>query len=216
MSARQRRGAGPELRTERLRLRRWRESDHEPFAELNGDPLVMEHFPATLTREQSDALIERIESCFREHGHGLWAVELPGLIPLAGFVGLWPQEAAELPFAPAVEIGWRLAREAWGRGIATEAATRVLEFGFGELGLDEIVAFTSAGNHRSRAVMERLGMGRDPAEDFLHPALDPASPLAPHVLYRLAPPLDVHANMCSHGTTTLATGGGARRSARAR
>ena len=179
-------GEGPELRTERLLLRRWREEDRAPFAELNGDPLVMEHFPATLSRAESDELIERMERSFREHGYGAWAVELPGSVALAGFVGLWPQNSAELPFAPAIEIGWRLSRECWGQGIATEAARAALAFGFGELGLEQIVAFTTVANDRSRAVMERLGMRRDPAEDFLHPALAADDPLAPHVLYRIA------------------------------
>ena len=178
-------GVGPELRTERLVLRRWRDRDRAPFASLNGDPFVMEHFPGTLTRAESDLLIERIEDCFRENGYGAWAVELPGEIPLAGFVGLWPQTDERLAFAPAVEIGWRLNRVSWGRGIATEAARAALAFGLGEIGLEEIVSFTTAANRRSRAVMERLGMTRDPVEDFLHPGLDPGHPLAPHVLYRI-------------------------------
>lgn len=178
--------AGPTLRTERLLLRRWRAADAEPFAQLNADPRVMEHFPATLSRTESDALIERMEGCFRANGFGAWAVEFPGSIALAGFVGLWPQNSEELAFAPAVEIGWRLATEAWGRGIASEAARAALDFGFGELGLDEVVSFTTAGNARSRAVMERLGMRRDPSEDFLHPSLPPDDALAPHVLYRVS------------------------------
>jgi len=178
--------AGPVLRTERLLLRRWRPQDREPFAELNADPLVMEHFPATLSPAESDALIARIESSFISDGYGAWAVELPGSVPLAGFVGLWRQTDERLPFAPAVEIGWRLARETWGRGIATEAAAAALEFGFEQAGLDEIVSFTTVANDRSRAVMERLGMRRDPAEDFLHPALEAEDPLAPHVLYRIS------------------------------
>jgi RimJ/RimL family protein N-acetyltransferase len=173
------------LRTERLLLRRWRPEDSEPFAQLNADPQVMEHFPATLTRAQSDELIERIERSFAADGFGAWAVELPGSIPLAGFVGLWRQNDERLPFAPAVEIGWRLSRESWGRGIATEAASAAIGFGFGELGLEEIVSFTTVANTRSRAVMERLGMRRDPAEDFLHPQIAADDPLAAHVLYRI-------------------------------
>jgi len=176
---------GPLLRTERLLLRRWRAEDSAPFAQLNADPQVMEHFPATLTRAQSDALIEQIELCFKTHGYGAWAVEVPGEIELAGFVGLWPQNDPRLAFAPAVEIGWRLSRISWGRGIATEAATAALAYGFDRLGIEEVVSFTSAGNARSRAVMERLGMRHDPAEDFLHPQIDVAHRLARHVLYRL-------------------------------
>jgi RimJ/RimL family protein N-acetyltransferase len=185
MSSATDRGEGPTLTTERLLLRRWRAADAEPFARLNADALVMEHFPATLSRAESDELIERIESSFREHGFGAWAVEVPGSVALAGFVGLWPQNSEQLPFAPAIEIGWRLGRDCWGRGIATEAATAALEFAFVELGLDEIVSFTTVANERSRAVMERLGMQRDPAEDFLHHAIPPGDPLAPHVLYRI-------------------------------
>jgi RimJ/RimL family protein N-acetyltransferase len=176
---------GPELRTERLLLRRWRKEDRAPFAELNGDPLVMEHFPATLSRAESDELIERMERSFGEHGYGAWAVEVLGEIPVAGFVGLWRQNDERLAFAPTVEIGWRLSQASWGRGIATEAATAAIAYGVGELGLDEIVAFTTVGNHRSRAVMERLGMRRDRSDDFLHPGLEPDHPLAPHVLYRV-------------------------------
>ncbi len=179
---------GPVIRTSRLLLRRWRPSDSEPFARLNADPQVMEYFPAILSRAESDALIERIETSFERDGFGLWAVEMPGEIGLAGFVGLINQTNEQLPFAPAVEVGWRLSRESWGRGIATEAARASLEFGFGELGLQEIVSFTTVANQRSRAVMERLGMSHDPGEDFLHPAIVPGHPLAPHVIYRLAAP----------------------------
>jgi ribosomal-protein-alanine N-acetyltransferase len=147
----------------------------------------MEHFERTLTREESAQLIARIERGFEQHGYGLWALELPGEMPLAGFVGMIPVEA-DLPCAPAVEIGWRLAHEAWGRGLATEAARSVVRFAFEQVGLEGLVATTSVGNQRSRAVMERLGMRRDPAEDFLHPRVSPGHPLGPHVLYRLIAP----------------------------
>jgi RimJ/RimL family protein N-acetyltransferase len=176
---------GPTLQTERLLLRRWRAADAEPFARINADPQVMEYFPATLSRAESDELVARIERSFDEHGYGLWAVEVPGLLPFAGFVGLIAQRDPTYHFAPAVEVGWRLAREAWGRGIASEAAAASLEFAFDQLGVEEIVSFTTAGNERSQAVMKRLGMHRDPTEDFLHPSIDPADPLAPHVLYRI-------------------------------
>ncbi len=185
MSSAADREEGPTLLTERLVLRRWQPSDAEPFARLNADPLVMEYFPATLSRKESDALIERMDGLFREHGFGAWAVEVRESSALAGFVGLWPQVDRELPFAPATEIGWRLAKEWWGRGIASEAAAASLELAFGELDLEEVVAYTTVENQRSRAVMERLGMHRDPAEDFLHPALEESHPLAPHVLYRI-------------------------------
>ncbi len=163
-------------------LRRWREDDKEPFAALNADPVVMEHFPATLSREDSDALAERIEAGFDEHGFGLWAVEADG--EFIGFTGLSvPRFTA--PFTPCVEIGWRLARSAWGRGYATEAARASLEDGFGRAGLTEVVSFTAVQNVRSQAVMRRLGMTHDPADDFDHPALPAGHPLRRHVLYRI-------------------------------
>lgn len=177
-------GAGPELRTPRLLLRRWRAEDSEPFALLNSDPVVMEHFPAPLGREASDALIATIEAGFERHGFGLWALEPREGGELLGFAGL-AVPAFEAHFTPAVEIGWRLARPAWGYGYATEAAGAALEFGFAQANLDEVVAFTAAGNLRSRAVMERLGMTRDPAEDFDHPALPAGHRLQRHVLYRI-------------------------------
>jgi ribosomal-protein-alanine N-acetyltransferase len=147
----------------------------------------MEHFPATLSRAETEALIERTEACFEEHGYGLWAVEVREGSELAGFVGLAPVDAT-MPFAPAVEIGWRLGRPFWGRGIAAEAARAAIDFAFGRLELSSLVSFTAERNVRSRLLMDRLGMSRDPAEDFLHPALAPGEELAPHVLYRLPAP----------------------------
>jgi RimJ/RimL family protein N-acetyltransferase len=176
---------GGDIRTERLLLRRWRERDREPFAAINADPAVMQYFPATLARERSDETIARIERCFQEHGYGLWAVEIVGELELAGFVGLDRVEPG-VPFAPAVELGWRLARACWGRGIATEAARASCAFAFERLGLTELVAYTAAINARSRRVMERLGMTHDPAEDFPHPGIVAGDRLRPHVLYRLA------------------------------
>jgi RimJ/RimL family protein N-acetyltransferase len=173
-----------ELHTPRLLLRRWRQADREPFATLNADPVVMEHFPAPLHREESDALVDRIESGFEERGWGLWAVEVPGAAAFVGFVGLNPA-TFDAPFTPAVEVGWRLAREHWGHGYATEGARAALRFGFDELAVDEIVSFTTHGNTRSRRVMERLGMRRDPADDFDNPNVPPGDPLRLHVLYRL-------------------------------
>ncbi len=180
------RGRAPELRTRRLLLRRWQEQDLEPFSAISADPKVMEYFPSTLTTEQSAALIERNEASFDAHGYGLWAVELCGEAALIGFVGALAVED-DLPFYPAVELGWRLGHEFWGRGIATEGARVVSEYAFQTLGLRELVAYTAARNLRSQRVMERLGMRHDPAEDFLHPKLFPDHPLAPHVLYRLSP-----------------------------
>ncbi len=177
----------PSLDTERLELRRWRESDREPFAAMNSDPAVMEHFPELLSRRQSDGLVERIEAGFGANGFGLWALEVRGTGEFIGFTGL-AVPGFEADFTPAVEIGWRLARSAWGNGYATEAAREVLRFGFEEARLDEIVSFTVPANRRSRAVMERIGMRRDPRDDFDHPGLSPGHPLRPHVLYRIAVP----------------------------
>lgn len=174
-----------QIRTPRLVLRQWRDEDLEPFAELNADPEVMRHFPAALTREQSDAFVEQQRALLAERGWGLWAVEADsGFI---GFVGL-AVPRFEAHFMPAVEIGWRLARGAWGYGYATEAARAAAEHGLTEIGLDEIVSFTTTGNERSRRVMERIGMTHDPADDFDHPLLPPGHPLRRHVLYRLRSP----------------------------
>lgn len=176
--------SGPVIRTGRLLLRRWLPLDRGPFAAMNADPEVMAHFPAPLSREQSDALIERIEAGFARHGFGLWALELRSTGAFAGFTGL-AVPGFEAAFTPAVEIGWRLPRSAWGQGYATEAARAVLGFAFGDIGLAEVVSFTSTVNERSEAVMRRLGMAHDPADDFDHPRVPPGSPLRRHVLYRM-------------------------------
>lgn len=177
-------GGGPILTTARLRLRQWREEDLAPFAALNADPQVMEFFPKVLTRAESDAVAGRIRDHFARHGFGLWAVEAPGAADFVGFVGL-AVPSFEAHFTPCVEISWRLAREHWGHGYATEAATAALAFGFGDRALEEIVAFTVPANILSRRVMGRLGMRRSPADDFEHPAIAEGHPLRSHVLYRL-------------------------------
>jgi RimJ/RimL family protein N-acetyltransferase len=175
------------IRTARLELRPWRDEDRAPFAALNADPRVMEFFPKTLDRADSDAMAARLREHFDRHGFGLWAVEVPGVADFIGFVGL-AVPRFEAHFTPCVEIGWRLAREHWGRGYATEAARAALAFGFRDLALDEIVSFTTTANLRSRAVMERIGMTRSPADDFDHPALPEGHPLRRHVLYRARRP----------------------------
>jgi RimJ/RimL family protein N-acetyltransferase len=175
-----------EPRTQRLLLRQWRDADLEPFAELNADAEVMTHFPSLLTRERSDALARDISYSIEEQGWGLWAVEVIDGPSFIGFVGL-NEPRFEAHFTPAVEVGWRLGREHWGYGYATEAARAAVDFGFEDLGLDEIVAMVAPANARSRAVAERLGMTRDPADDFDHPRV-PEGPLRRHVLYRLARP----------------------------
>lgn len=173
-----------ELRTSRLVLRQWREADLEPFAALNADSEVMRHSPAPLTRGQSDALAEHARAVIAARGWGLWALELVQRATFIGFVGL-AEPRFEAHFTPTVEVGWRLAREHWGNGYATEGARAALGFGFEELGLDEIVSFTAVANERSRRVMQRLGMTHDAADDFDHPLLADGHPLQPHVLYRL-------------------------------
>ena len=173
-----------DLRTQRLVLRQWRDEDLEPFAALNADPEVMRHFPAVMTREESDGLAVGQRSLIAERGWGLWAVEVVGGAPFVGFVGL-AEPRFDAHFTPAVEVGWRLAREHWGHGYATEAADTALAYAFDDLGLDEVVSFTTVANARSRRVMERLGMTHDPADDFEHPLLAEDDPIRPHVLYRL-------------------------------
>lgn len=176
----------PVLLTERLILRRWRESDRESFARLNADPQVMEFLPHPLQRAESDALVDRIETHFQTHGFGVCATELRQDGRFIGFIGL-NVPSFDAPFTPCVEIGWRLARKAWGQGLATEGAHEVLRCGFETLALKEIVSFTVPANVRSRRVMEKIGMTHNQADDFDHPQLPPGNPLRRHVLYRLRP-----------------------------
>lgn len=168
--------------TERLLLRQWRATDRAPFAALNADAKVMRHFPAPLTRAQSDAFAERCQREIEDHGWGSWASECRDTRTFIGFVGLRAVHA-DLPFAPGVEIGWRLARAYWGRGLATEGARAALRVGFERLGLDDIVSFTAAVNLRSWALMERLGMRH--VDDFDHPLLPPGHALLRHRRYRI-------------------------------
>lgn len=176
--------AVPVLRTERLVLRGWRDADRALFAAMNADPQVMRHFPSTLTAEASNAFADRIEACFRERGFGLWAVEVPGQADFVGYVGLWPT-TFDAHFTPAIEVGWRLAAAHWGQGYAPEAALSVLAHGFEVVRLDEIVSMTTTANQASRRVMEKIGMTRDPAEDFDHPNT-PGWHGQRHVLYRIS------------------------------
>jgi RimJ/RimL family protein N-acetyltransferase len=179
------RAEGPiTLTTARLRLRPWRAEDLPPYAALNADPRVREHFPKMLSAEESDREAAGIAAHFDRHGFGLWAVEVIGAADFVGFVGL-AVPGFEAHFTPCVEIGWRLAFEHWGHGYATEAARAALDCGFQRLGLEEIVSFTVPANWRSRRVMEHLGMRRSAADDFDHPRLPPGHPLRRHVLYRL-------------------------------
>ncbi len=170
--------------TSRLVLRQWRDTDRGPFAALNADPAVMEHFPAPLTRAESDAMVDRLTARIDADGYGLWAVEVRDTHEFIGLVGL-ARPTFETAFTPCTEIGWRLARSAWGQGFATEAARAALDVAFGPVGLDEVLSWTFEGNRASRAVMERLGMTRDPADDFDHPRLPEGDRLRRHVLYRI-------------------------------
>ena len=180
------------IRTERLLLRAWRDDDLASFAALNADPEVMRYFLGTLDRAQSDALAGRIRSLLDANGCGLWAIEVADASsPLDGrFIGFTGLVHQDFPaqFTPAIEVGWRLSREAWGQGYATEAAREALRVGFEEHGLAEIVSMTAEGNIRSRAVMERIGMSHDPTDDFDHPGVPVGNALRRHVLYRVVNP----------------------------
>ena len=173
------------LRTPRLLLREWRDSDREPFAAMWADPEVMAFYAAPLgDRAASDSWIARMQAQFEARGFAYWALELPGEASLIGAIGL-SRATFPAPFTQAVEIGWRLARAYWGKGYAFEAARAILEDGFGRLGFREIVAFTVPANTRSWRLMQRLGMQRDPADDFDFPGFPDGHPLRRHVLYRI-------------------------------
>ena len=174
----------PELTTPRLRLRGFGRADRMPFAAMNADAEVMRHMSRRLDRVQSDAFVDRILGHWEADGFGIWAIERRDDGTFLGFAGL-SEPAFRAPFTPAIEVGWRLARAAWGNGYATEAGAAALEFGFETLGREEIVSFTAAGNERSRRVMERLGMTHDAADDFDYPLVAPEHPIRRQVLYRL-------------------------------
>jgi ribosomal-protein-alanine N-acetyltransferase len=175
-------GFPSEIRTARLHLRLWRDSDVDAFAEMNSDRRVTEYFLAPLSRAESAASAGRIRKHWAEHGFGYWAIELKDVASFIGFAGL-SRTTFESPFTPCIEVGWRLAAEHWGRGYATEAAREAVRGGFEDLGLAEIVSFTAASNRRSIRVMERLGMRR--SSEFEHPRIPEGHSLRRHVLYRL-------------------------------
>ena len=172
-----------ELSTTRLRLRQWQNSDYAPFADMNADPVVMEHFPQPLSQQQSDTMAQRLRADIARNGWGLWAVQVRDSERFIGLVGLI-DHPNRFPIAPCVEIGWRLAAAHWGQGYATEAARAVLRFGFETRRLNEIVSFTTASNTRSRRVMERIGL-KATGETFEHPSVPPGHVLCRHVVYRL-------------------------------
>jgi RimJ/RimL family protein N-acetyltransferase len=171
------------LRTDRLLLRSWRPEDRMAFRELNADPRVMRWFPSTLSARESDAVADHIEEMLAAQGWGLWAVEVVGVAPFIGLIGL--NRADETLGYPVVEVGWRLAAAHWGHGYATEGARAAIRYGFEELELEDIVAITSVGSAGSQRVMTKLGMTRQPALDFDHPRLPATSPLVRHMLYRV-------------------------------
>lgn len=170
------------LETERLLLRQWRDSDYHPFALMSADAETMRYFPSVLTAEQSREIADRCRELINQRGWGFWAVEVKATNEFAGFIGLHVP-CAELPFSPCVEVGWRLARNFWGEGLATEGAQAALDFAFHELSLPEVVAFTAVSNKRSERVMQKLGMVRD-EKTFEHPSLPEGNALRQHVLYR--------------------------------
>ncbi len=167
------------IETERLVLRQWTESDRDPFAALNADPVVMEHFPAPLSRAESDAFVDRHSAIIDARGWGLWAVDVRASGSFIGFIGL-SVPVFDADFVPCVEIGWRLAADAWGQGYATEGATRVLAHAFDRIGLDDVVSFTAVQNLPSRRVMDKIGLTF--RQEFDHPNL-PGHRLERHVLY---------------------------------
>ncbi|HZT89063.1 MAG TPA: GNAT family N-acetyltransferase [Stellaceae bacterium] len=175
-----------ELRTPRLLLRPWGDGDLDAFAEMSADPAVMRYLRPMPDRSAADAWATQARAHWDEHGFGQWVVELPGVAAFIGVIGLC-HVGYEAHFTPAVEVAWRLAQPYWGRGYASEAARASLDYGFGRLGLAEIVAVTVPANRASRGVMERLGMTRDAADDFDHPRVA-EGPLKRHVLYRLRRP----------------------------
>ena len=178
---------GPTLESERLLLRPWKDEDVEAWVAMGADPRVMEYFPSTYDREYAEAMAARLRARLERDGYGWWVIEVKGVSAFAGVIAL-QDVPFEAPFTPAVEIGWRLSYEHWGRGYATEGAARTLRFAFEVLGLNEVVAMTAATNRRSARVMERLGMQRNPADDFEHPRLPEGHRIRPHILYRLAAP----------------------------
>lgn len=171
------------LKTNRLILRQWQDSDLIDFAAMNANPDVMAHFPALLTAEESNALAEKCRELITKHGWGIWATQLKATEEFIGFIGLHAPKA-NLPFSPCIEIAWRLSPQYWGHGYATEGANACLQFAFEQLNLTEVVAFTTTTNKSSQAVMERIGM-INTGKNFMHPDIPRNHPLSEHVLYSI-------------------------------
>ena len=173
-----------QLRTARTLLRDWRDGDLPAWVAMNADPAVRRFFPSIQTEDEALSEAARIRANIAQRGWGVWALQIPGAIEFAGFVGLNVPNF-EAPFMPAIEMGWRLSRDAWGQGWASEAAAAAAAFAFDNLELDELVAYTTPDNEPSRRVMQRIGMRHDAAGDFDRPGLDSSQPVRRHVLYRL-------------------------------
>lgn len=171
------------LETERLKLRQWKESDLPLFAEMNADPVVMEYYPDTVSEAESNAMACKIKGLISERSWGFWTVEIKKEQNFIGFVGLH-KPTYDLPITPCVEVGWRLAKEYWGKGYATEAARESLRFAFEELRLKEVYSFASVLNERSCSVMKRLKM-INMENNFEHPILPEGHALREHVLYKI-------------------------------
>ena len=178
---------GPTIETERLILRPWRDDDVVPWIAMSADPRVMEFFPAVMPADEAAETATRVRENLARRGFGWWAIEVKDGAPFAGVIAL-QMVPFEAPFTPAMEVGWRLAFDQWNKGYATEGAAAALRFAFGDLAQREVVAMTAAINLRSQRVMQRLGMTRDPADDFDHPRLPREHRLHRHVLYRIAAP----------------------------
>lgn len=172
------------LTTDRLILRQWQADDRTPFAEMNADPEVMRFFDKVRTRTESDATVDRLEDHINQHGFGFWAAELQETGEFVGFIGI-ESTSPDLSFSPAVEIGWRIDKRLWGKGLAPEGARVCLVYAFSKLQLDEVVSFTADSNTPSMRVMEKIGMKRDKSADFEHPAIQAGHPIRPHVFYRI-------------------------------
>jgi RimJ/RimL family protein N-acetyltransferase len=182
------------IETDRLILRKWEKNDLEPFSSLNSCKHVSEFLPKPLNKEESDALAKEIMARFEKHGFGLFAVEKKDTAEFIGFNGL-NIPGFNAPFMPAIEIGWRLSYENWGKGLATEAARAIINYAFTQLNLYEIVSFTVPANRRSRSVMEKIGMTYNQQDDFNHPNLSDDDPLKRHVLYRLSKRIETSASV---------------------
>jgi len=170
-----------ELKTKRLLLRQWKSEDFKPFARISADPDVMKFYPNTLNESESNAMVEKIQNLIAEKGWGFWAIENLADNNFMGFVGLHIPHY-ELPVSPCIEIGWRLAKQYWGKGFATEAGMASLDFAFEQLNVDEVYSFASTTNKKSQAVMTRLNM-IDTKSNFNHPMIPDGNPLKEHVLY---------------------------------